>query len=248
MTALDAGLAFAGNRTFRTTQWTVVLQARRESSAAAAEALEMLCHSYWYPLYAYIRRKGYPPHDAQDLTQEFFSRLLRGRFLDTVERRKGKFRSFLLASLEHFLAKEWIRARRQKRGGGTPIVSLDEQDAEERYLSEPSGHFDAYKIFERRWALTLLEQTLRQLEAECRENAKLKLFSIVKGVLAGTADDTSYSALSSKLEMSEGAFRVSLHRLRQRYGVLLRAEILKTVSSKDEVDEEIQCLYAALSQ
>jgi len=230
---------------FATTHWSVVLQARDQESPQAGEALEQLCRAYWYPLYAYVRRKGYSPDDAQDLTQEFFARLLRGNFLHTVEQRKGRFRSFLLASFEHFLVKEWVRVTRQKRGGGQVLLSLDEEGAEARYALEPAGQLSPQKLYERRWAMTLLEQAMSRLEAECRQQGKSRLFEQAKNLLSGDAERPDYSPLAAVLEMSEGALRVAVHRLRQRYGALLREEIAQTVASPAEVDEEVRCLFGA---
>ena len=223
------------------------MQAGREESPQAGEALQQLCRTYWYPLYAYVRRKGHDPNDAQDLTQEFFARLLRGNFLNTVEQRKGKFRSFLVASLEHFLVKEWVRANRQKRGGGQTVLSLDEEGAENRYALEPAGNLSAQKLYERRWAMTLLDQAMKRLGAECGKSGKSELFEHVKNLLSGDAHEESYRELAAGLGMSEGALRVAVHRLRQRYGILLREEIAQTVATQDEVDEEVRCLFAAFS-
>jgi RNA polymerase sigma factor (sigma-70 family) len=235
----------AGHDCFATTHWSLVLEARSEGSPGAGDALERLCRAYWYPLYAYVRRKGYSPHDAEDLTQEFFGRLLRGSFLTTVEQRKGKFRSFLVASLEHFLVKEWVRRHRQKRGGGKIIVSLDEE-MEQRYVLEPADPRTPQRVYERRWAMTLLDQAMKRLGEECT-NGKAALFDRVKGLLARDASEQGYEALAAELQMTEGALRVAVHRLRHRYGTLLREEIALTVSSPAEVDEEIRYLFAALS-
>ena len=237
----------AGEARFATTHWSVVLQAGRVESPQAGEALERLCRTYWYPLYAYVRRKGYGPNDAQDLTQEFFARLLRGNFLNTVEQRKGRFRSFLVASLEHFLVKEWVRINRQKRGGGQTILSLDEEGAENRYALEPADKLSAQKLYERRWAMTLLDQAMKRLGEECRQNGKTELFEKVKNLLSGDAQDECYRELAAGLAMSDGAFRVAVHRLRQRYGILLREKIAQTVATQEEVDEEVRCLFAAFS-
>src|SRR5262245_6478783 len=165
---------------FTTTHWSVVLAARDDTSAAAADALAQLCRSYWYPLYAYVRRKGYAVEDAQDLTQEFFARLLAKYFLGTVDRQEGKFRSFLLASMEHFLAKEWTRAHRLKRGGGQLILSWDGCDPEERYRLEPPEDWTAERTYERRWALTVLEQGMYALAAEYSAAGKQRLFEELK--------------------------------------------------------------------
>ncbi len=237
---------FGGQQWFETTHWSVVLQAQGEESTRAAEALEKLCQAYWYPVYAYVRRKGRSPHDAQDLTQEFFARLLTGNVLATVERRKGKFRSFLLASLEHSLAKEWVRDHRQKRSGGKIIISLDDASAENRYSLEPVDRLSAQKLYERRWAMALLDQALTRLGEEC-SNGKAELFERVKGLLSGGSADQHYPELAAQLGMSHGAIRVAIHRLRFRYGELLREEIAQTVGSEAEVNEEIRCLFAALS-
>jgi len=232
---------------FATTHWSIVVEAGRGGSAQAAEALEKLCLTYWYPLYAYVRRKGYDPHEAQDLTQEFFARLLRGNFLNTVEQRKGKFRSFLMASLEHFLVKEWIRATRQKRGGGQTIGSLDEEGAESRYALEPVDSLSAHKLYERRWAMTLLDQAMQRLSDECLANGKTELFQRIKNLLTGDAEEEGYAKLATGLGMSEGSLRVAMHRLRQRYGILLRDVIAETVATEAEVDEEVRCLFAAFA-
>ena len=242
---LEMDMMPAGRDCFATTHWSVVLRARGEGSGGAGEALERLCRAYWYPLYAYVRRKGYSPHDAEDLTQEFFARLLRGSFLTTVEQRKGKFRSFLVASLEHFLVKEWVRSNRQKRGGGKIILSLDE-DMEGRYVLEPADQMTPQRVYERRWAMTLLDQAMKRLGEEC-SNGKAELFDRAKGLLARGTGEHNYAELAADLGMNEGALRVAVHRLRQRYGTLLREEIAQTVSSPAEVDEEIRCLFAVLS-
>jgi RNA polymerase sigma factor (sigma-70 family) len=232
---------------FATTHWSVVMEAGREESPKASQALEQLCRTYWYPLYAYVRRKGHDPDDAQDLTQEFFARLLRGNFLHTVEQRKGKFRSFLVASLENFLVKEWLRANRQKRGGGQPVLSLDEEGAENRYALEPASNLSPQKLYERRWAMTLLDLTMKRLEEECRQQGKSQLFEQTRNLLSGDAQEEGYRELAARLATSEGALRVAVHRLRQRFGVLLREEIAHTVTSPEDVDEEVRSLFAAFS-
>jgi len=236
-----------GSAVFATTHWSVVVEAGQQESAQSRAALEQLCRAYWYPLYAYVRRKGHSPDDAQDLTQEFFARLLAKNYLAGLDRRKGKFRSFLLASLEHFLAKEWTRASRQKRGGGRRLLSLDDQTAEQRYRLEPTHELTPEKIYERRWALTLLDEAMLKLRDECRATHKTELFERVKSVLSGENDGESYAVLGVELKMTEGALKVAIHRLRQRYGELLRAEIAQTVSDPAEVDGEIRYLFSALS-
>lgn len=235
-----------GAEWFATTHWSVVLSAKAGGSSQANEALEKLCGGYWYPLYAYVRRKGHNPHDAQDLTQEFFARLLKGNFLATIEQRKGRFRTFLLASLEHFLAKEWARVNSQKRGRGAVLVSLDNRDAEGRYAQEPADPTSPQKLYERRWAMTLLDRALDRLKQECLSADQGELFERAKNLLSGDQEETSYAEMGKALGLTEGAFKVAVHRLRQRYGKLLRLEIAETVSLPDEVEEEIRFLFSAL--
>jgi RNA polymerase sigma factor (sigma-70 family) len=239
--------AFFGAGQFTTTHWSVIVAAGGEASPEAAQALAELCRSYWYPLYAYVRRKNYSVADAQDLTQEFFARLLEKNYLGSVDRRKGKFRSFLLASLEHFLAKEWTRAHRLKRGGGQTIIAWDGCDPEERYRLEPADHSTAEKIYERRWALTVLENAMLALEAEYKNARKHPLFLELRPFISGDDSDLSYPDLAARLGMTEGAIRVAVHRLRERYGQSVRAEIAKIVQRSDEMEEELQHLFAALS-
>src|SRR5438046_2808923 len=214
---------------FATTHWSVVLAAGQSASTEANQALELLCRTYWYPLYAYVRRKGYDAHVAQDLTQEFFARLLARNYLNVADRNRGKFRSFLLGCLEHFLAREWTRAQAQKRGGGLPFISLDQMDAEDRFLLEPAHGLSANKIFDRRWATTLLDQAMARLREECLSSQKGDLLEKTQNYLSGERGEASYADLAVSLGMSEGAIKVAVHRLRQRYGELVRAEIAQTV-------------------
>jgi RNA polymerase sigma-70 factor (ECF subfamily) len=223
-----------------------VLAAGDTQSPHAKEALEKLCRTYWYPLYAYVRRKGHQPHDAHELTQEFFARLLAKNYLSVADRNRGKFRSFLLGSLEHFLAREWTKGRAQKRGGGQAVLSLDGADAENRYLLEPSHDLTADKIFDRRWATTLLDQAMSQLRRECVDSGKGELFARVESSLIGEKGGASYAEISRTLNKSEGAIKVAVHRLRQRYGELVRAEIAQTVTTPEEVDEELNYLFSVL--
>jgi len=233
-------------RFFVTTHWSVVLAAGRDSSPAATDALEQLCRAYWYPLYAYVRRKGYDADDAQDLTQEFFARLLARNYLSVADRHKGKFRSFLLGSLEHFLAREWTKAHAQKRGGGKTVLSLDETDAENRYLLEPAHELTAEKVFDRRWATTLLDQAMSRLREECVANHKGDLFGKVESLLSGEKGEACYADVAAALKMSEGAIKVAVHRLRQRYSELVRAEIAQTVATPEEAAEELRYLFTVL--
>jgi RNA polymerase sigma-70 factor (ECF subfamily) len=238
--------ARAGACVFATTHWSVVLEAGDASSPKAQAALETLCRVYWYPLYAYVRRKGYGADEAQDLTQEFFARLLARNYLSVADRHKGKFRSFLLGSLEHFLAREWTKTHAQKRGGGQPVLSLDELNAEDRYRREPVDALTVEKIFDRRWATTLLEQAMSRLRAECAADNKADLFGKVESFLSGEKGEASYADVAAALKTTEGAIKVAVHRLRQRFGELIRAEIAQTVATPEEGEEELQYLMTVL--
>jgi RNA polymerase sigma-70 factor (ECF subfamily) len=240
------GLTDGRTPAFATTHWSIVLAAGDTKSPEAKEALERLCRAYWYPIYAYVRRKGYGRDDAQDLTQEFFSRLVARNYLSVADRNRGRFRSFLLGSLEHFLAREWTKAHAQKRGGGRAVFSLDEADAENRYLREPAHELTPQRIFDRRWATTLLEQAMSRLREECAATQKGDLFTRVESHLSGDKGEASYADIAPALNMSEGAVKVAVHRLRRRYGELVRAEIEHTVASPDETDEELQYLFRVL--
>lgn len=238
--------AASSPRQFTTTHWSVVLEAGRDESPKAREALGTVCRAYWYPLYAYVRRKGYEAEEAQDLTQEFFARLIARNYLSVADRHKGKFRSFLLGSLEHFLAREWSKARAQKRGGGQLIHSLDAMDGERRYLQEPADALTPSVIFDRRWATTLLEQAMSRLRDESVARQKGELFGQLESLLSGEKGEASYAAIAAALEMSEGAVKVAVHRLRQRYGELVREEIARTVATPEEVEDELRYLFAVL--
>lgn len=232
---------------FLTTHWSVVLAAADTSSPQAPQALATLCQAYWYPLYAFVRRQGHSPHDAQDLTQAFFARLLEKGYLKDVDRQRGRFRSFLLASLKHFLANQWDRARALKRGGGQQVISLDERDAESRYALEPKDEQSADRLYERRWALLLLERVLGRLKQEFVSAGKAGLFEALKGVLSAGSGALPYAEVAARLGTSEAAVKVAVHRLRRRYRELLRAEIAQTVASPAEVEDEIRYLFAVLS-
>lgn len=232
---------------FATTRWTVVLNAQQADSTLAHDALEKLCHAYWYPLYAFVRRQGHDAHDAQDLTQEFFARLLEKNYLEDVDRAKGRFRSFLLAALKHFLANEWDRRRAQKRGGAKTHVPIDNQSAETRYGLEPAHDQSPEKLFERRWALTLLDQVLNRLREEFVAAGKVEQFDELKITLTADRRSVPYTDLGARLGLSEGAVKVAVHRLRQRYREVLRAEIAHTVARPSDVEEEIRHLFAALA-
>lgn len=223
---------------FEATRWTIVLAAGRTPSPQAARALDDLCRTYWYPLYAYVRRRGYGAHEAEDLTQDFFARLLAKNYLADVNRERGKFRSYLLASLKHFLANEWDKANAKKRGGDQTFVSLD---ADTRYRRDPMDELSADKLLDRQWALALLDQVLARLEAE----TDAKQFAALKRFLTADKSAIPYAEVADKLRTTEGAVKVAVHRLRKRYRTLLREEIAHTVASPAEVDEEIRHLFAA---
>lgn len=227
---------------FQTTHWSMVLKAGQ----GADEALLKLCRNYWLPLYAYTRRRGHDTHEAQDLTQGFFFHLLENRGFATVAPERGRFRSFLLVALKHYLDNEWHKARAQKRGGGQTIVSWDELQIDEGELVEPKDDLSPERMFDRRWALTLLDRAMRQLEKECAASRKADLFDALKGHLTGEAEDKPYRGLAIDLGMSEGAVKVALHRLRKRFGELVRDQIERTVATPAEVEDEIRYLFAAL--
>ena len=218
------------------------------SSPEAHDALATLCQTYWYPLYAYIRRKGLGCDDAQDLTQGFFAWLLEKNITGKADRERGKFRSFLLASFNHFSAKEWRRAGAQKRGGGQAVFSLDLAAGESRFNREPSDELTAERMFERRWALTLLEHTLARLRDEFARRQKLEVFEHLKPYLSSDPSTVPYRQIADELGKTEGAVKVAVHRLRQRCRELLRAEIAQTVSGPEEVDEELRDLFSAVGR
>jgi RNA polymerase sigma factor (sigma-70 family) len=231
---------------FVTTHWSRVLSAGRSDSTHARTALETLCRTYWPPIYAFVRRQGHNPHDAQDLTQEFFARLLEKKSFATVDPARGRFRSFLLGALKNFLANEWDKARAQKRGGGQTLIPIDVQNAETSFAIEPADNVTAEMIFERRWALTLLDKVMQQLRDEYVRDGKAVLFEELKSTLTGASRSAPYAEIAARLGTSEGAVKVAVHRLRQRYRELLRAEIAHTVATPAEVEDEIRNLFAAL--
>ena len=232
---------------FVTTHWSVVLSAGRTETPRARHALERLCQTYWYPLYAYVRRRGYSAHDAQDLTQGFFACLLERQSLATADPNKGRFRSFMLGAMNYFLATEWAKMQTQKRGGGREIFSLDLASAEQRLDLEPDGNSTPDRVFDKEWATALLDKVLNQLEAEFRREGKSALFDTLKQTLAGSRDAQPYAALAGKLRMNEGTVKTAVHRLRKRYRRLLEAEIADTVTSADEVREEMAYLLTVVS-
>jgi RNA polymerase sigma-70 factor (ECF subfamily) len=240
----DSGSPVA--RRFASTRWSIVAAAGRNESAEARAALAVLCQTYWYPLYAYARRRLARPEDARDMTQEFFARLLEKNYLQAADSRRGKFRSFLLSTFQHFLSKEHARATAQKRGGQRRMLSLEFQDGEHRYRHEPVDLTTAETLYERRWALTLLEQALSRLRQEFTATGKGRLFEALKGTLTGDGTGEPYEQIGRDLNLSESAVKTAAHRLRRRYQELLRTEVAQTVASPEEVEDELRDLFAAV--
>jgi RNA polymerase sigma factor (sigma-70 family) len=236
----------AGPSPFPTTRWTMVVAAGDPQRKEARSALVSLCENYWYPLYAYLRRRGYPPDQAQDLTQEFFIRLLEGRYLDRADPEKGRFRSFLLVSLKFFVADEEDRLRARKRGGGM-LVPMELSSGEERYQREPAHGETPERIFERRWALSMLDRVMEKLRKEFTLHGRPEHFERLKVSLLGQSD-APYAALARDMNTSEGALKVAIHRLRKRYRELFRLEIADTVADPAEVESELRFLAAVLSK
>ncbi len=236
----------ARNGHFATTRWSVVLAVGDPSSSESRTALETLCQTYWYPLYAFVRRQGRPAVDAQDLVQGFFARLLDKEFLQTADQQRGRFRSFLLTLFKRFLSNERKYDEAEKRGGGQHVMSLDIESGEERFQMEPTDEWTPERLFERRWALTLLDHVLVQLGEDYRAKGKEELFDQLRVFLTANSTARSYGEIAADLEMTEGAVKVAVHRLRQRYRNSLRYEIASTVESVDDVDDELNHLLNAL--
>jgi RNA polymerase sigma factor (sigma-70 family) len=232
---------------FATTHWSVVLLAGRADSSQGAEALEKLCHTYWYPLYVYVRRQGNSPEDAQDLTQIFFSRLLEKNSFAKADPDRGKFRTFLLGSLKNFLVNEWKRAGRLKRGGDLTFLSFDANEAEERYTGERIDESNPANAYERQWAVALIEQVFSMLRGEYAVADKAQLFEALKAFVWGDTSSASYVEVGHQLNLTEGAVKVAVHRLRQRFRELLRAEVAHTVARPEDIDGELRHLIAVLS-
>ena len=233
---------------FRPTRWSVILLSAQTKAPGSQAALATLCRLYWYPLYAFVRRRGYYPEDAQDLTQGFFLHLLDHKALAQVDPLKGKFRSFLLASIRNYLSKEVDRVRCLKRGGKTEFVPLDTKNAEDRYQLEAADHLSAEKIFDARWALTLLDEAMSLLSVEYARQEKMATFETLKPFLNPLDSEAqpSYEQVADQLEVSVGTVKMLIHRLRKRYTTLLRAEVARTVSDPEEIDEELRALCDAL--
>ena len=230
---------------FQTTHWSVVLEAKDGDSFTA---LEHLCRAYWFPLYAFVRRQGHDAHDAQDLTQGFFELFLAKHYLKDVDREKGRFRSFLLASLKHFLANEWKKANRQKRGGLAQTISFDAMAAEERYGHEPAEESSAELVFDRRWARAVLDAVMLKLRHEFEQAGKLDRFGELSALLFQEPSPGEYARLSAQWKVTESGVRSSVQRIRQRYAALFREEIASTVSDPRDVDGEIVHLISALGK
>lgn len=224
-----------------------MLAAGRGGTPQADRALGELCRAYWFPLYAYVRRQGHPKEDAEDLTQGFFARFLERNYLEGLSSEKGRFRAFLLAAVKHFLANEHDRAGRQKRGGGVAALSLDWQDADTRYQIDPADQLSPDKLYDRAWAMTLLEQVITRLRAECAADGKARVFEQLKPFLMAGKSDIPYAQAAASLGLNEGAVRVAVHRLRKRYRELLRQEIAQTLSDPAQIEEELRALFRAFT-
>jgi RNA polymerase sigma-70 factor (ECF subfamily) len=237
-----------GGWRFQSTRWSLVGLARDGEPDQARRAMAELCEAYWYPIYAYVRRCGHPADEAQDLTQDFFASWLARDPLGSVEAARGRFRSFLLAFCKHFLANRIAHDRALKRGGGRAALSIDLRDAEGRYVREPAHELTSDRLFERRWAIALLEQVLGRLGEEMRAAGKEPLFDRLGSALLGSAESAPYARVAEELGLAEGAVRVAAHRMRRRYRDLLVEEVGRTVDSPEAVDDEIRDLFAALSR
>ena len=228
---------------FDTTHWSLVLAAGQRGTRESAAALERLCQSYWLPLYAYVRRRVSDVHDAQDLTQAFFERLLEKNYLADADPRRGQFRVFLLTAFKHFLSKEWEKAKAQKRGGGRSPISLDFSTGDSQITLQPAGGLTAEQMYERQWVITLLSCVMQRLERELEKVGKRSQFERLKDFIVSTKEDTTYADVASELGMTESAARMATSRLRRRYRQLLREEIAQTVSSPEDIDDEINSLF-----
>jgi RNA polymerase sigma factor (sigma-70 family) len=237
-----------GGARFSTTRWSLVLEAGRDTNAHAHEALAQLCRMYWYPLYAYVRRRGFNSAQAEDLTQGFFAQLLEQNIVKGADPARGRFRAYLLGALRHFLSNERSREQAIKRGGGRKLIPLDLQDAERRYGLEPAHELTPERIYERGWALTLLERVMAELREQFVREGKGHIFERLRGSLGGRGERGSSRRVALELDLSEGAVRVALHRLRRRYRAMLREQIAQTVASPDQIEEEIRHLFAALGK
>jgi RNA polymerase sigma factor (sigma-70 family) len=234
--------------TFGTTHWSVVLAAGQEESLAASEALSQLYRTYWYPLYVFVRRQGCSPHDAEDVTQGFFLHLLKRRDLATVRRERGRFRSFLLVSLKHFLVNEWKRLRALRRGGGQAPLPFDVLEAETRYAAESATEPDVERGFDRRWAAAVLAQVFKRLREEYTSSGRQRLFDALKACLSPEGPGRSQEELAAELGLNENACKQAVHRLRARYRELLRMEVAQTVAAPGDIEDELRHLVEVLRE
>lgn len=228
------------------THWTTVFNAGHGDSAAAGRALEKLCEAYWYPLYAYVRRQGHSVADAQDLTQDFFARFVERKYVQLADRARGRFRTFLLTSLKHFMVNEWNKANALKRGGGQRALSLDEERAEKRLAAEPAVEQAPDAVFDQRWATALLQRAMDRLEAEFGADGKKEAFEQLKQFLWGTGEPAEYAAMAEKLGMNDGALKTAVHRFRARFREHLKQEVAQTVSEPGEIEDELRYLRSVL--
>jgi RNA polymerase sigma-70 factor (ECF subfamily) len=241
----DQAQTFAGD--FHTTRWTVVVAAGQRHTSESDAALEELCRTYWFPLYAYVRRRGHSKEDAEDLTQAFFARFLGRNYLDRLSAERGRFRAFLLASLKHFLANEWDKSQRQKRGGDVMHLSLDWQNTDMQFQAAVASEPSPDKEFDREWAVALLAKVIERLGVECATAGRVRQFEELKVFLTSEKGAVPYTPAANALGIDEGAVRVAVHRLRKRYRELLRDEITQTVSDPSQVEEEMRALLVAIA-
>ncbi len=233
------------NQWFVTTHWSVVLSAQARDPSRSGQALEALCRAYWYPLYAYARRMGQSPSDAEDLTQGFFARLLEKDFLASAAQEKGRFRTFLLTALKRYMANEWDRQHAQKRGGFAVVIPVDQRLAETRFSSEGTHNVPPDLLFDRHWAMALLENTMARLQHEYLESGRASLFEYLRNCLARDESALPYAEIAKRLNLTEPAVKMAVRRLRERYREILREQIAETVSTPEEVEEEIRQLFSA---
>src|SRR6266540_1422657 len=233
---------------FAATSWTNVLAAQHAGSPGAAAALEKLCRAYWYPLYAYLRRRGHDPHKAQDLTQEFLYRLIKENYLGAADRQRGKFRSFLLAALNHFVSNQRDYERAVKRGGRVTFLSLDDTDTETRFMKEPALELSPEKIFERNWFLALFDEALARLREEQKVAGRIEVFDQLKQFVIEDAEAGDYSAAAARMNVTSNAVAVTVHRLRERYKRLVREEVVRTVADPSEIGEELHRFFAVMEE
>jgi RNA polymerase sigma-70 factor (ECF subfamily) len=233
---------------FQTTQWTLVVAAGDSQHPDSRAALADLCQAYWYPLYAYLRRRGYPQEEAEDLVQGFFTQLLEKNYIKAADKERGRFRSFLLTSLKNYAANEWDRRTAVKRGGTSTTLSLDFEDAEGRYVIEPADERTPEQEFDRGWAMAQLTHVLERMRSEAGSGDAAERFELLQGFLTGEGEGIPYKEAAERLGMSEGAVKVAVHRLRQRFGAVLRDEVARTLADPDDVDDEIRHLFAAFER